>query len=45
MGKRSDFERKPNDYYPTPATAIIPLLPHLHDRTKFAQARAPVTGG
>lgn len=37
MGKRSDFERKPNDYYPTPPTALVPLLPHLHDRTKFVE--------
>ena len=29
MGKRSDFERKPKDYYPTPRKAVLPLLPHL----------------
>ncbi len=29
MGKRSDFERNPRDYYPTPYEAVIPLLPHL----------------
>lgn len=29
MGKRSDFERVPRDFYPTPYEAVIPLLPHL----------------
>lgn len=29
MGKRSSFERKPRDYYPTPVEAIMPLIPHL----------------
>jgi hypothetical protein len=29
MGKRSDFERKPRDFYPTPLAAVLPLLPHL----------------
>lgn len=29
MGKRSNFERKPRDFYPTPKEAVIPLLPHL----------------
>ena len=29
MGKRSDFERKPRDFYPTPKEAVLPLLPHL----------------
>lgn len=29
MGKRSDFERNPRDYYQTPYEAVIPLLPHL----------------
>jgi hypothetical protein len=29
MGKRSDFERKERDYYPTPFEAVIPLLPHI----------------
>lgn len=35
MGKRSDFERKPRDLYPTPYEAVIPLLPHLPDRVVF----------
>lgn len=29
MGKRSSFERKPRDYYPTPLEAVVPLVPHL----------------
>jgi hypothetical protein len=29
MGKRSDFERLPRDFYPTPYEAVIPLIPHL----------------
>ena len=31
MGKRSNFERRERDFYPTPSTAIAPLLPHLPD--------------
>ena len=37
MGKRSDFERKPRDFYPTPIEAVYPLLPHLPDRFSFAE--------
>lgn len=29
MGKRSDFERLPRDYYPTPIEAVVPLIDHL----------------
>lgn len=29
MGKRSDFERIPRDFYPTPIEAVEPLIPHL----------------
>ena len=29
MGKRSSFERRDNDFYPTPAAAVGPLVPHL----------------
>ena len=35
MGKRSDFPRKPRDAYPTPAAAVLPLLPHLHMFSTF----------
>ena len=37
MGKRSDFERKPRDFYPTPMEAVEPLLPHLPEGFKFAE--------
>src|SRR6516164_3727877 len=29
MGKRSNFERHPADFYPTPRAAVMPLIPHL----------------
>lgn len=29
MGKRSSFERHPQDFYVTPKAAVMPLLPHL----------------
>ena len=29
MGKRSNFERVPRDFYPTPRAAVLPLIPHL----------------
>ena len=29
MGKRSDFERVPRDFYPTPRAAVEPLASHL----------------
>ncbi len=28
MGKRSNFDRNPRDYYPTPIEAVIPLIIH-----------------
>jgi hypothetical protein len=37
MGKRSDFERRPRDFYPTPADAVTPLLPHLNAGTRFVE--------
>ena len=37
MGKRSDFERIPRDFYPTPAEAVAPLLAQLAPRTFFAE--------
>jgi len=37
MGKRSNFERVPRDFYPTPRAAVLPLLPHLKPRTVFAE--------
>lgn len=40
MGKRSDFERKPRDFYPTPLQAICPLVPHLQKLKTFVEPMA-----
>jgi hypothetical protein len=37
MGKRSQFERRKNDAYQTPAPAVLPLLPHLRGIHTFAE--------
>lgn len=37
MGKRSDYERKPRDYYPTPLAAVKPLIPHLPQSFSFVE--------
>lgn len=37
MGKRSAFDRKPRDFYPTPVEAVLPLLPHLAPGTEFIE--------
>lgn len=37
MGKRSDFERVPRDFYPTPREAVLPLLPHLTHGDSFIE--------
>ena len=37
MGKRSDFERNPRDYYPTPYEAVLPLLGHLPAGARFVE--------
>ena len=37
MGKRSDFERQPRDFYPTPMEAVEPLLEHLPEDFLFAE--------
>src|SRR3990167_4167743 len=37
MGKRSSFERRPQDAYATPYEAVVPLLPHLEPGTLFAE--------
>ena len=29
MGKRSSFERREADFYPTPRAAVVPLIPYL----------------
>jgi hypothetical protein len=37
MGKRSNFERRERDFYPTPLAAVRPLIPHLSGVHKFAE--------
>src|SRR5260370_32204564 len=37
MGKRSNFKRAPRDFYPTPAAAVPPLIPHLRGVRTFAE--------
>lgn len=37
MGKRSTFERRPRDFYPTPAEAVNPLLPYLTPGSYFVE--------
>jgi len=37
MGKRSDFERVPRDFYPTPREAVIPLVAHLPAAFSFME--------
>lgn len=37
MGKRSDFARVARDYYPTPAAAVLPLVPHLRGIRSFCE--------
>ena len=37
MGKRSDFERKSRDFYPTPMEAVEPLLEHLPENFLFVE--------
>lgn len=37
MGKRSNFERVPRDFYETPWEAVIPLLPHIKDIKTFCE--------
>lgn len=37
MGKRSEFERLPRDFYPTPIEAVLPLVRHLPKSGLFAE--------
>lgn len=41
MGKRSNFERVPRDFYPTPKEAVTPLLPFLPEKFTY---REPCAG-
>ena len=40
MGKRSNFERKERDFYPTPSEAVAPLVPHLEGCDTYAEPMA-----
>jgi hypothetical protein len=42
MGKRSNFERREADFYPTPRTAVLPLIPYL--RAGGVKTLAPSAG-
>ena len=37
MGKRSSFERRKADFYPTPRAAVEDLIRHLHGICSFAE--------
>lgn len=37
MGKRSEFERNPMDYYATPREAVAPLLPYLPANSSYCE--------
>ena len=37
MGKRSNFERREADFYPTPRSAVLPLIPYLRGIKTFAE--------
>jgi hypothetical protein len=37
VGKRSSFERREADFYPTPRAAVLPLVPYLHGIRSFAE--------
>ena len=37
MGKRSAFERREADFYPTPRAAVVPLIPYLRGIRSFAE--------
>ena len=37
MGKRSNFDRNPRDFYPTPYDAVLPLLGFLSPASTFSE--------
>lgn len=43
MGKRSSYERRENDFYPTPVEAVAPLIPHLR-RERIVTFAEPCCG-
>ena len=38
MGKRSNFERREADFYPTPRAAVVPLIPYLRGNPDLCRA-------
>ena len=44
MGKRSNFERREADFYPTPRAAVLPLIPHLRAASAPLPSRAAGDG-
>ncbi len=40
MGKRSEFERNPRDFYETPYAAAVPVIEHLDPLGKYAEVCA-----
>jgi hypothetical protein len=46
MGKRSNFQRSEDDFYPTPGAAVVPLIPYLrlHGIRSFAEPCAGEAG-
>ena len=45
MGKRSDFPRQPRDAYPTPESAMLPLLDHLEAGCIFEDGQDVLESG
>jgi hypothetical protein len=37
MGKRSEFQRRDRDFYPTPEEALLPLLDHIENYFTFIE--------
>lgn len=37
MGKRSDYDRLPRDFYPTPKEGVFPLLRHILPGSKYIE--------
>ena len=45
MGKRSSFERREADFYPTPRAAVLPLIPYLRPAaSRPSPSPVPATG-
>jgi len=40
MGKRSNFKRRKNDAYDTPAKAVLPLIPFLQKNCRYVEPTA-----